>query len=52
MEVHNTRWRHAVDEIGFVASARTTGNSRKYPKGGHLKIINMQRQILGERTLS
>ena len=31
MEVHNTRWRHAVDEIGFVASARTTGNSRKYP---------------------
>ena len=52
MEVHNTRWRHAFDEIGFVASARTTGISQKYPHGEHLKNINMQRQILGERTLS
>lgn len=52
MEVVNARWHHAIDERGFVVSAKTVHHPLQHPGGVHRKITHMQSQILGERTLS
>ena len=52
MEVVYARLRHAIDERGFVASAKTVHHPLQHPQGVYRKITHMQWQILDERTLS
>ncbi|MDC1311552.1 hypothetical protein N8Z26_03755 [Burkholderiales bacterium] len=52
MEAFNGRWRRVIDKKGSVASAKTVHHLLKHRQSVHRKITHMQRQILGERTLS